>query len=124
MEISYSNFFDLLLKEVPEFRTQYDEYVVYSGELIPHPQMGEFARFVIDAYRKSKSSCDIDLRNYNYKIVINSLNFLEKAMNSSDRMVVNLISVSFLENLLGEDVYDEVKVLLGPNLRIELNNYE
>jgi hypothetical protein len=124
--LTYNSFVPQLLMEIPEFKTIYDEHITDFDEVLPHVLMGAFTRFLVDAYKKSKLP---DANGQAYKQVVDrSLSFMERAIGNGDLGVQNLVIVSFLENLRPweqEDlpVYYEIKLLLGPQLRKELNLY-
>ena len=126
-ELTYKSFVPQLLVEIPEFKPIYDEHIADYDEILPHVLMGAFTRFLFDAYKKSKSP---DANGEAYKQVVErSLNLMERAMGNGDLGVQNLISVSFLENLWPSEqadlpVYNEIKLLLGPQLRNELRLYD
>ena len=111
----------------PEFQTVYEEHMSDNDELLPHVLMGDFVRFLFDAYRKSMTSMS-DAENWS-QFVNRSLALMERAIASEDPRLVNLISVSFVGNLLPSDErdaesYKAIKVQLGPKLREELNLYD
>lgn len=105
--IAYDNFVEQLLTAAPEFRDIHRQHVKDNDEVLPHVLLGEVTRFVIEAHRRA----NIGLRT-------RILDFLESAISSQDGKLQELIAVSFLENLhqAGDD-YEEMKELLGPNLR-------
>lgn len=126
-KLRYKSFVPQLLIEIPEFKPIYDEHIADNDEVLPHVLMGTFTRFLFDSYKKSKSP---DANGEACKQVVDrSLNLMERAMGNGDLGVQNLISVSFLENLWPSEqvdlpVYNEIKLLLGPQLRRELNFYD
>lgn len=92
-------------------------------ELLPHVLMGDFTRFVFDAYRKSMSSTE-DAKEW-HQVVYGSLELMEQAIGSADPMLQELIAVSFVENLTPSyeediEVYYALRPLLGPKLRAQL----
>lgn len=125
--LGYDTFFEFLLGKVPEFRSIYKEHVDYFGELLPHVLMGDFTRFLLDAYRKSVSGL-ADEEKW-HEIVDRSLTLLEEAISSSDNELQSLVAYSFLENLLPRadaDVqhFQNLKLRLGPHLQRELQLLE
>ena len=123
-ELHYHTFMPQLLMEVPEFKLLYDELIKDNfGEVLPHVLMAEFTRFLIGAYRRSLSR-ENDAAKWG-QVVERSLKLLERAYASSDPLVSELISVSFLEYLdWAEADYEGIKLLLGPQLREQLHVIE
>jgi hypothetical protein len=122
--LDYHTFFPELIKSVPEFAPFYKaELAEELGELLPHPMMGEVARFCLQLYRQSfedSKSTGEEAR----KVVAKILAFLEQAMGSADERVPELISVSFLENSGGEHRSAEMSELFGPRLREQFREME
>lgn len=126
-ELTYGTFIAQLLAEVPEFGPIYNAHVDYYDVLLPHVLMGDFTRFLFDVYRRSIS--ETDNSGQWQQLVARSLSLMERAINSSDIALQNLISVSFIENLLPSkeddlEVYNDLKKLLGTRLREELKLYD
>ncbi len=125
--LTYENFVDMLLETVPEFQPIYNEHMIDYEELLTHVLMGDFVRFLFDAYSKSVSATRTSER---WKtVIIDSLDVMEEAIVAKDPKLRNLISVSFLENLSPDEnnqmeTYQSLKLLLGPNLRKELKYYD
>ena len=78
-------------------------------EPLNHVFLGSFVRFLDDAV--SHGHVDVLRR---------SIGFLEVAMGSPDDRVVELIAVSFVENLPGSTNYRTIVDALGPKLKAEL----
>jgi hypothetical protein len=58
------------------------------------------------------------------RVEVRILDFLERALLSPDEKVHELVRASFLENLDPFDKgYENLKAMLGPNLRRELETY-
>jgi hypothetical protein len=120
-QLSYGNFIDLLLQKVPELRPLRDEHIRQYDELLPHVFFGELTRYVIDQVRAERDGT----AQGGPEPVARILDFLERAMISSDTKVQELVSVSFLENLdQSDEAYAKLKALLGPTLKRELASYE
>ena len=50
-KITYQNVTELLVEEIPEFKSIYDEYQKnQDGENLPHVLFEDFARFIIKQY--------------------------------------------------------------------------
>ena len=128
--VDYGNFVQTLLHKVPEFQPTYHQHVVEFDEVLPHVLMGDFTRFFYLAYLRSNED-NPDAQKWR-NVVRDSLGLLEEAISSSDSRLRNLISVSFLENLVPsiegkaeqQQTYKQVKELLGPKLREELQLYD
>jgi hypothetical protein len=119
--ISYETVLDGLLATVPELRSLYDEHLHDNDEPLPHVFLGDVTRYVMQLVRAIDSTHDVGLPGP----LVRVLSFLEKAMISSDARVQELVSVSFLENLdSADDGYMSLMVLLGPNLRRQLEAYD
>src|SRR4051794_7436752 len=126
-EIATQKFIQELLSLVAEFQPIYKEHMNDNGDLLPHVLMGGFVRFLFDAYRKSMTSKP-DAGHW-HQVVNTSLVLVEHAMNSDDPQLANLISVSFVENLLPSEqsdteIYVAIKAQLGPRLKEELKLYD
>ena len=114
-------FFPTLVTKVPEFQATIDEHLQENDELLPHVLMGDFTRFVLRMFHESideqpVTKCKRD-------ILVTSLDFLEEALATGDSDVVELISLSFLENLADQEDLDQLKPLFGPRLRQELQDH-
>ena len=105
-----------LVAEVPALKPLYDDHVAFNDDLRPHVFFGDVTRFVTDAF----AATDPRARADGSKVV----RMLKEAMRAPEPGVVNLISVSFLENLLGEPTLPEIRRELGPLLTAELALYE
>ena len=101
--IAYNTIGDNLITVIPEFTDIYNEHVKYYEEVIPHLLFGEFTRFFIDIYRRSKND------SAQNDVVDRCVDFIEVCFHSKDQNVVELAHVSFLENLFGEPEYEGIK---------------
>lgn len=113
-----------VLAALPEFRHIYDEHMRDTdGELLPHVLFGDLTRWIIELYRKSKGS-GIGRASASATLA-RALSLLETLAHSNDEAALELVSVSFLENLhqAGDD-YLAMKAILGPRLREELDRVE
>jgi hypothetical protein len=105
-----------LLDQVPELRYVYDEHIHDNNELLPHVFLGDVTRYVVHRVRLGETGPA--------KPVERILSVLEQYMGSGDEQVKELVSVSFVENLLKHDkVLASLKGLIGPNLQKEIRNY-
>ena len=104
-------FIEDLLEKVPALVPIYDEHLRDYDTLIPHVFLGDVTRFVVALVNESPLSNEL-------KAV---LDVLEVAMSKEDEEISELISVSFLENLIGEVRLEDIKIMLGKNLLCELS---
>lgn len=89
-----------------------DEHIGDNGEILPHVFFGDVTRYAVRLFQNSEASPE--LRDI--------LSHLEEAFQREMPDVVDLISVSFLENLPRDgEPGGEIRKLLGPNLRKELD---
>lgn len=110
-KITYENFMDRLIEEVPEIKEIYDADVEYFGEVIPYGIMSQIFRYVTNQMQNSVP-----------EYIIKLIKFLDDVVISSDDETNNLICIEFLEPLLAanDGVLGRVESLLGPNLKKEL----
>jgi hypothetical protein len=101
MDMTYESF-------VPELRSAFPELHVWAPDL-PHISMGDLVTLLVDAQADPERFKQLTDR---------ALAFIERAGWSTDAQVVNLVAVSFLENLhlLGRSCVD-VSGRLGPGGR-------
>lgn len=118
--ITYSNVVALLLNTVPEFRGYWDnrlETFEHDANHGQHAVFGAFTHFLIDEFRHKRAGEESAFQR--------ALDFMEKAMGSTDIEVQNLVWCSFLENLhLAKSDYGSIKARLGKNLRESLDKIE
>ena len=107
-----------LVLEVEALRPLYDDHMEFmDGELLPHVLFGDFTTLVEQGFAQRSGQGRRD--------AVRVLEILEDAFAASDPSVVNLISVSFLENLDQDSPeYDELRQMLGPCLREQLRAFE
>ena len=100
-----------IVEHVPLLETLYDTHLAENGSLLPHVFMTELTAFVTDeATRLGNAAALGEL-----------LALLEAAL-GNDGEVDELIGVSFVENLIGEEAALAVlRPLMGPRLRGELD---
>jgi hypothetical protein len=105
-------FIEELLNVEPALREVFDQHIRDNGEVLPHVFMGDVTRFVISAAAR-RNSADPTLPKL--------IHFLETRFAVAGEDIKNLISVSFVENLVGEDEALGVLVpMMGPYLREEV----
>jgi hypothetical protein len=117
--VTYEAFFDDLLGAVPEYRAAYDADVRHYGELLPHVILGAFTAWLAGIATQGLDNGNDVLRR--------AVTFLERAFTIGDDRVVELIAVSFVENLAGphdDEGSRRVREALGPRLRAELRRHE
>jgi hypothetical protein len=108
---SADDFVSRLVTAVPKLAPVYQQHFADNDELLPHVFMGDVTRFAIANAEHEDSAGSLSAL----------LALLESELNSSDSEVAELIGVSFVENLCGED--DAIQLLLprmGEALRQEM----
>ena len=113
---STENCINQLLDHAPELRAMYDEHIHDYNELLPHVFMGDISRFVV---QKAKLGDEDAI-----SLVRRILDCLEQCMESGADNVKDLISVSFVENVV--DHYEALPALrgmIGPTLEKEFQNH-
>lgn len=124
--ITYKTVINQLLEEIPAFKRAYTELCEYFGNDVgQHHIFWEFKDFVLKKYKEATDNKGITQHKQAMDIVNKAINFLDTCLKSDDEKVQELAVVSFLENLgqAGED-YDNIKKLLTPALREELERNE
>jgi hypothetical protein len=120
--MSAETFVARLRKAVPEFEDHYAEHLADYGEILPHVLMGDFTRWFIALYRRSRPDTKVarTLRARLRSVV----DFLDRSF-QRDPASRELLSTSFLENLhqAGDD-YQGIRSQLGPHLLRELDRIE
>ncbi len=103
----------LLLERVPELRTVYEEHIRDNDELLPHVWLGDVSRYIVQQVRSGETGPATSVERI--------LSALDQWLAFGDEHVKELVSVSFVENLVEhDDVLESLKGLLGPNLENEL----
>ncbi len=109
-----NDFVRLLLKSVPELRPIYIEHLEDYDEILEHVFMGEVTRFATKEF----------INNPNSESLHRLLSFLDKAYTTVDKNLKELISVSFLENLSGDEkCYEGIFNILSDSLKLEFLKY-
>ena len=105
-----------LLEQVPELRSIYAEHIHDNNEILPHMFFGDVTRYVVQQVHSGAMGPS--------KPVGRILEVLEHCMASGDEQVKELVSVSFIENLVEhDDVLARLKGMMGASLEKELENY-
>jgi hypothetical protein len=86
--IEYSTVHERLRAVLPEFGDTIDEHIVDYDDVLAHVLFGDLTRFVLDARQRGDD-----------ELVARCLAFLDQAMRDGDDQVVNLVQVSFVENI-------------------------
>jgi len=107
---------NLLLERVPELRPAYDKHVRDYDELLPHVFLGDVTRYVVQQIHLVETGPATPVERI--------LGFLDQCMAFGDEHVKELISVSFIENLVDyNDALAGIKGLTGPNLEKEIRRH-
>jgi hypothetical protein len=94
--ITYDNVIQCLIEKIPEFKPIYEEHIDQNdGEVLNHVLMGDLVRFTEGVCSSISASPTSITKELLQRIV----DFLEEAISSDDSIVVEMINVSFLENL-------------------------
>ena len=119
--LTYENFFEHLLSEVPDFLPVYKEHLKDNDELLHHVLMGDLTRYCIALYREGYPVGNRQKQEALGKI----LQILDRGMKSFDEKLQELISVSFLENIRQpNDDQEHLRNMLPPALLTELHKQE
>ena len=106
-------FVDGLLQGIPGLRTLYDKHIRDYDSLLPHVFMGDVTRFAIADSDKPQSRDTISAL----------FEQLESGLQAGNDEVTELIVVSFVENLVGEQIsLKSLKPLMGPLLKSEVEH--
>ena len=117
--ISPKHFIEKLAKEIPGGVPILEEHVKDFGEMLPHVFMGELTRYVLNLHKASGGS-DPNIQDKLRQI----LDRLEEGFAHGDDAVKELIGVSFLENLTGEEGRETLRGLLGPTMSEALKGWD
>lgn len=108
MNTTAESFVQQLLRRVPELKKAYDEHMADPDGLLPHVLFGDVTRFAI-AQADQPRSRDLLLR---------LLEHMESGLAEGSDEVQELVAVSFVENLCGEDSTLEIlRPIMGPALK-------
>ena len=111
MRNDIAEFVGQLITTSPELSEVHRQHLVDQGELLPHVLMGEITRLVI-AQAASGESAD-----WLAKLLLR----LEAGLTSGNRDIAELVAVSFVENLCGENTTIEtLRPVMGAALRREV----
>lgn len=105
MTIAYADVADEVLREIPEFRPIHDEHVADYDQVLQHLLVADLSRFTIAAYRNAESD-----------LVARALGLMERLMAEGDYLTIELVAVSFVENIAPTDADAAFFDLYGPRL--------
>jgi hypothetical protein len=111
----YDDFPHRLRAEVPGFDRVFDEHVRDNGEILTHLLLGDFVRFLSDQVRAHGAES---------AALPTALELIERAIDSPDPKLQELIVVSFLENLEPDDPsFVQIRSHFGARLEQEYRKY-
>jgi len=97
-------FIQKMVAAFPEVKSIHDQHQADNDELLPHVLMGDVTRYVIS-----------QTENKSTPVITKLLDFFEQTLD--DEEIEELISVSFVENLFGEDnTIKALRPIMGPKL--------
>lgn len=101
------SFVEELLQLVPELKPAYTEHIADNDALLPHVFFGDVTRFAIAEANKCQGP----------SALIRLLDQMESGLRTGSEEVGELIAVSFVENLCGEeDALKRLRPLMGSRL--------
>jgi hypothetical protein len=112
-KITYENFAEKLIKEIPELKETYNDNLDDNGKILNHTFLG-------DIFWDMERTIIQNTPKYTTRL----MNFLDEAMTSSDEKIQELIAVSFVEYLIVTNSASLrlIEFFLGPNLKKELKS--
>jgi hypothetical protein len=113
-------FVEELVGEIPSLASLLEEHVREFEEMLPHVFMGELTRYVLQLHNDSSGSTNIQGQSRLRQI----LDRLEAGFAHGEDAVKELIGVSFLENLTGEEGRETLRSLLGPRMSEALKQWD
>lgn len=119
MDVSQA-FIEGLVREVPDLVQILEQHINEYGEILPHVFFGELTRYVLQCLRTSTASG----HTRNQVILRQILGRLEDGYATGEDVVTELIGVSFLENLSGEEGREALRDLMGPHLSEALKQWD
>ena len=106
-------FVSQLIVACPELAGLYRLHLVDQGELLPHVFMGDVTRLVVSTAKQGSNS------NWLSRM----LGYFEAELLSGNEEVAELLGVSFVENLCGEDeAIQPLLPIMGEMLRKEVKS--
>lgn len=113
-------FIEDLIREVPSLAPLQTEHIKEFDEMLPHVFFGELTRYVLRLYN---DSCGSD-HTQELTTLQQVLDRLEEGFAYGEEKVKELIAVSFLENLTGEEGREGLRKLLGPTMSEALKQWD
>ncbi len=111
-----------LVQAVPRLMPLYTEHRADYDEVLPHVFVGDVARYVAQEFAGIESD---ELRGKQQGDAVEVLRILDEALTTGDPDLMELVSVSFLENIEWERPEGQsIRSALGPRLREELSRRE
>ena len=114
-------FFQQLVNQVPEFHGSYDAHMAANGELLDHLLLGDLVRALEGSVTQTTIGGVQPLSSVGFT---DALSVLEKALESSDPEIQELVAVSFVENLdFDGPTLEPIWNGMGPLLRAKALQY-
>ena len=110
-------FLERLAREVSGVARLLEEHIKDYGEILSHVFMGELTRYILSIHNTPGNPSD---QNTLREI----LRLFEEGFAYGDDEVKELIGVSFLENLTGEEGREALRTLLGPTMSEALKRWD
>jgi hypothetical protein len=111
-----------LVSSIPELQPLLSEHLADNNQLLPHVFMGDVTRFVITTCQQSQELRRRATSASGLEAIIRRItSILEEALTSGPEATKELVAVSFVENLAGEDAtIGALEPFLGPALKAEI----
>ena len=111
MNTADTEFVEELLRQVPDLQCLYSDHLQDNGQLLPHVFLGDVTKFAV-----------AEADNQRLEAPVNRLlEQMESGLRTGTDSVKELISVSFVENLIGESrALNTLKPCMGPLLKAEV----
>jgi hypothetical protein len=116
--ITYSDFPRCLAVTAPEFARENNDLFLNANEL-PHAILMQFVPFFVGLFQRSQHGLD---SSTSYNVVSGVLRLLNSALGSPDKKLIELIRVSFIEQLadLAPEILDRLASTGGGRLEDEI----
>ena len=111
-----------LVAAVPRLKPLYDEHLADYDELLPHVLLGDIARYVTQGFGGKEGGEPYE----NCRgVAVEVLRILEEAVEIGDPELLELVAVSFLENInWSKDGGPQIRSAMGPRLHKEVSRRE
>lgn len=111
-----------LVQAVPQLTSLYDEHRSDYDDVLPHVFLGDVARYITQGFTGNEST---KTRGSRGRDAVEVLRILDEALATGDPDLVELVSVSFLENIDWETAEGQsIRSAMGPRLLEELSRRE